>query len=499
MPDVVVVGAGPTGLMVAAELALAGVDAVVLERRESPELAGRRAGGFHSRTLEILDQRGIVDRFLSEGQVVQVAGLGSTKLDLSRLPTRFPHSLGLWQHHIERILRGWVEELGVPVRWGVEVTGFEEDDDGVDVALAPGGSVRAAYLVGADGGRSAVRRAAGIDFVGPDATRSHLIAEVQVSEETPKGITYDAFGIHALGVLEDGHTVRMVVTERELGGPTEPTLADLRRVLTEVYGTDFGVHDPGWIGRFTDATRQAAAYRLGRVALAGDAAHVHHPAGGQGIGLGLQDAVNLGWKLASVAKGRAGASLLDTYHAERHPAGARVLRHTIAQSTLQRRDGRVEALDETIATMLEYDGPLQAMGALVSGLDVTYDLGEGHPLLGRRLPDLDLETPEGPRRAYSWLHGARPMLLDLAGPDDLYGTQLGPWRDQVQHVHARYDGPWELPVIGEVTAPTGVLVRPDGHVAWVGEATTDGLAAALTTWFGARTASAETAAPAATG
>jgi len=343
--------------MVAGELALAGVDVAIVERRTTPELVGSRAGGFHSRTLEILDQRGIADRFLAEGQIAQAAGFGTTMLDVSDFPTRYPHSLGLWQNHIERILLGWVEELAVPIHRGLEVNGFAQDDTGVDIHLAEGDPLRTGYLVGADGGRSVIRKAAGIEFAGWDATRSSLIAEVEVTDETPEGIRLDATGIHGLHLMEDGRTVRVVVTEQQLGPATEPTLADLGEALTVVYDTDFGIHNPTWISRFSDATRQAAAYRDRRVLLAGDAAHIHSPSGGQGIGLGVQDAVNLGWKLAQVVKDISPDGLLDTYHSERHPPGARALKHTMAQSVVQRADVRIEALRDTVAEMLSFDGP----------------------------------------------------------------------------------------------------------------------------------------------
>ena len=434
MNEVVIAGSGPTGLMLAGELALAGVDVAIVERRPTPELVGSRAGGFHSRTLEILDQRGIADRFLAEGQVVQAAGFGSTMLDLSDFPTRHPYSLGLFQNHIERILLGWVEELAVPIHRGIAVTGFVQDDTGVDLQLAEGEPMRTQYLVGADGGRSVIRQAAGIDFVGEDATRSNLIAEVEVTEKTPEGVRQDATGIHGLHPMADGRTMRVVVTEQQLGPATEPTLADLSEALTVVFGTDFGVHHPTWISRFTDATRQAAAYRDRRVLLAGDAAHTHSPAGGQGIGLGVQDAVNLGWKLAQVVRGISPDALLDSYHSERHPAGARALRHTMAQSLLQRGDVRIGALRDTVADLLGFDGPRTLVAGLVSGLDVAYDLGEGHPLLGRRMPDLDLVTPDGPLRVYALLHGARPVLLDLGEPASI---DITPWADRVRHVDRR--------------------------------------------------------------
>ncbi len=481
MVEVIVAGGGPTGMMLAGELKLAGVEVTLLERRPTPELVGSRAGGFHSRTIEILDQRGIADRFLAEGQIVQAASFARTPLDLGDFPTRHPYSLGLWQNHIERILAGWIEDLGVPVQRGRVVTGFAQDDAGVDVLLADGGPMRAQYLVAADGGRSVLRKAAGIAFPGWDATRSNLIAEVEVTEETPAGVRIDEAGIHGLHLMEDGRTVRVVVTEQQLGPATEPTLADLSHALTAVYGTDFGVHTPTWISRFTDATRQAAAYRSGRVLLAGDAAHIHAPSGGQGIGLGVQDAVNLGWKLAQVVRGISPDTLLDSYHDERHPVEARVLRHTMAQSVVQRADPRIGALADTVSDLLSIDEARKRLGGLISGLDVRYDLGEGHPLLGRRMPDLDLVTGTGPLRVYTLLHAARAVLLDL---DQEGSVDAGPWRDRVQVVDASYDGTWELPVIGAVPSPAAVLIRPDGHVAWVGDGTRAGLEEALTLWFG---------------
>ena len=481
MHEVTVVGGGPTGLMLAGELALSGVDVVVLERRSTPELLGTRARGFHSRTIEILDQRGIVDRFLAEGQRAQVLSFGSTSLGAGSLPSRHPYTLGLGQSNVERLLLGWVEELGVPIRRGVAVTGLAQDETGVDVHLQDDEPLRTAYLVGADGGRSRVRTAAGIDFVGAEATRSHLIAEVSVTEDTPAGMRLDDVGIHAISPLEDGQTVGLVVTEQQLGPASEPTLQELSEALRAVYGTDFGVHAPTWISRFTDATRQAVSYRSGRVLLAGDAAHVHPPTGGQGIGLGVQDAVNLGWKLAQVVQGVSPDSLLDSYQAERHPATARVLKNVMTQAFLQRGDVRTEAVRDTFSDLLELDGPRAAIAGLLSGLDVRHDLGEGHPLLGRRVPDLDLTTADGPRRVFELLHEARPVLLVLGDSDSL---DITPWSDRVRRVDAQAVGTWELPVVGEVPAPAAVLVRPDGHVAWVGDGTATGLHDALTTWFG---------------
>ena len=494
---VVIAGGGPTGLMLAGEVALAGVDVAIVERRPNQDLPGSRAGGLHSRTIEVFDQRGIADRFLSEGQVAQVQGFAFNNLDISDFPTRHPYGLGLWQNHIERILAGWVGELAVTFYRGREVTGFAQDDTGVDVQVSDGHSLRAGYLVGCDGGRSLVRKAAGIEFPGWDPTISHLLAEVEVTEEPELGIRQDELGTHSFGrneyeirdgeiVYADEGPVGVMVTEAHPGAASEPTLRDLSEALITVYGTDYGIHSPTWITRFTDMTRQAASYRDGRVLLAGDAAHVHYPAGGQGLNIGVQDAVNLGWKLAQVVTEISPPSLLDSYHAERHPVAARVLRNTMAQTALMRpADARLEALRETVSELLSMEEPRKRFAAMLSGLDIHYDLGEGHPLLGRRMPDLDLVTATGPLRVFTLLHDARPVLLNFGEPR---GFDITPWADRVQMIDAEYDGPWELPVLGAVTAPTVVLIRPDGYVAWVGDLTQPGLPDALTAWFGPPTA-----------
>jgi 2-polyprenyl-6-methoxyphenol hydroxylase-like FAD-dependent oxidoreductase len=492
---VVIAGGGPTGLMLAGELALAGVDVAIVERRANQDLPGSRAGGLHARTIEVLDQRGIADRFLSEGQVAQVAGFASVRLDISDFPTRHPYGLGLWQNHIERILAGWVGELAVAFYRGREVTGLAQDDAGVDVELSDGQSLRAQYLVGCDGGRSLVRKAAGIEFPGWDPTTSSLLAEVEMTEEPELGIRRTPSGMHALGKVEyeikdgevvykPGGTVGVMLTESHVG-TSEPTLRDLSEGLIAVYGTDYGIHSPTWITRFTDMTRQAAAYREGRILLAGDAAHVHSPVGGQGLNTGVQDAVNMGWKLAQVVKGISPGSMLDTYQAERHPVAARILRTTMAQVALMRPDDRIEALRDTVSELLGMDEPRRRFAGMMSGLDIQYDLGEGHALLGRRMPDLDLVTADGPLRVFTLLHDARPVLLNLGEPGTV---DITPWADRVQSIDAEYVGPWELPVLGAVSAPTAVLIRPDGYVAWVGERTQLGLADALTTWFGPPTA-----------
>ncbi len=435
MHAVVIAGGGPTGLMLAGELALAGVDVAIVERRASQELAGSRAGGLHSRTLEIFEQRGIADRFLAEGQKAQVGGFAGTRLDISDFPTRHNYGLGLWQNHIERILAGWVGELAVTMYRSREVTGFAQDDTGVDVDLSDGQPLRADYLVGCDGGRSLIRKAAGIEFPGWDATTSSLIAEVEMAEQPEFGVHRNAFGTHAFGkeryeirdgevVYLDGGPTRVMVTEKQVGPANEPTLHDLSEALVAVCGTDYGMHSPTWISRFSDMSRQAATYRKGRVLLAGDAAHVHAPDGGHGLQTGVQDAVNLGWKLAQVVKKTSPENLLDTYHAERHPVGARVLRNTMASVALRRPDERTKALRDTVAELLSMDEPRKRFAAMMSsGLDIHYELGPGHPLLGRRMPDLDLITANGPLRVFS-----------AAARGPATATQL--WRTRCHRHHA---------------------------------------------------------------
>ncbi|BDU22260.1 hypothetical protein DYGSA30_37170 [Dyella sp. GSA-30] len=490
---VVIAGGGPAGLMLAGELALAGVDVAIVERRANQALPGSRAGGFHARTIEVFDQRGIADRFLSEGQMVQIVGFARVTLDISDFPTRHNYSLGLWQNHIERILAGWVHELGVPIYYGSEVTGFAQDASGVDVALADGQLLRAEYLVGCDGGRSLIRKAAGIEFPGWDPTISSLIADVEMTELPPMGIHRTALGVHSFGrveyeirdgevIFKDEGPVRVMLTEAQVGATTEPGLDDLREALIAACGTDYGVHSPTWISRFTDVTRQAATYRNGRVLLAGDAAHIHAPDGGQGLQTGVQDAVNLGWKLAQVVKRISPESLLDTYHTERHPVAARVLQLTMAAIGLRRPDERTTAARDMMAELLGMDEPRKHFAGMLTGLDIHYDLGEGHPLLGRRMPDLDVVAADGATRVFTLLHGARAVLLNLGTPG---GFDIAPWADRVRWVDARYDGVWELPVLGVVAAPVAVLIRPDGYVAWVGEGSTQGLVEALTMWFGA--------------
>ena len=486
---VIIAGGGPTGLMLAGELALAGVDVAIVERRADTGLTGQRAGGLHARTLEIFDQRGIADRFLAEGQKAQQTGFAGVMFDLSTMPTRHPYTLGIWQVHIERILRGWAEELGVVTYRGVEVTGFTQDESGIDIALSDGRALRAGWLVGCDDGRSFVRKAAGIEFPGSDATTSNITGEVETSVEPPLGMHRTAVGIHGFSrsdykiidgkiVYATSGPVRVMITEKDVGASGEPTLEQLREGLIDAFGTDYGIHSPLWLSRFTDAARQAATYRKGRVLIAGDAAHIHPPDGGHGLQTGVQDAVNLGWKLAQVIKGVSPESLLDTYQAERHPVTARMIRHTMASVAFRRDDDRTKAARETMAELLALNEPKRWMTAENSELAIRYDFGEGHPLLGRRIPDLDLA---GGGRVYEHLRDAMPVVFNFGTPGSI---DIASWLDRVGLFDAAYDGTWELPDVGPVSAPRAVLVRPDGHVAWVGEGTDAGLTDALGKWFG---------------
>ncbi len=478
--SVVIAGAGPTGMVLAAELALAGVDVTVIERRATQELEGSRAGGLHARAIEMFAQRGIADRFVSRGKPIATAFFGQLALDLSDFPSPHPYVLGIWQNEIEQILADWIGELGVTIHRSDEVTGFTEDASTLKVSLASGATLRAQYLVGCDGGRSGIRKAAGIEFPGWDAQTSFLIAEAETTEEPAWGVRRDEKGIYGIGKLDDGRA-RIVVREDDTTKRGEPTLDELRRALVDRYGTDFGLRSASWLSRFTDLTRQAATYRAGRVLLAGDAAHVHAPVGGQGLNLGVQDAMNLGWKLGQVVRGDSPDALLDTYGAERHPVEARILRATMAMMAIHRGGDRIDALRDAIGDLLTIDEARRRWAGMLSGLDVHYDLGAGPPLLGRRMPDLELATANGPKRVFELLHRARPVLVVLEGGAAL---DVSSWADRVTRVDATYGGAWELPVLGKVDPPKAVLIRPDGYVAWVGDGSDAGLADAMRRWFG---------------
>jgi 2-polyprenyl-6-methoxyphenol hydroxylase-like FAD-dependent oxidoreductase len=477
---VVIAGGGPTGMMLAAELTLAQVDVVIVERRAAPDPDRALAGGLHSRTIEVLDQRGIADRFLAEGIAMQIQGFGRIPLDISDFPSRFNYGLALPQVQTERLLATWVNDLGVRTVRKREVTGFAQDDTGVEVALSDGTSLNADYLVGCDGGHSVVRKAAGIEFAGWDPSTSWLMAEVEMVEKPEFGLRPGG----GIGPAEGGHGIRVVLIESTVEHTGEPTLQDVSQALIAADGTDYGVHTLSSASRFTDNTRQAVSYRKGRILLAGDAAHVHPPLGGQGLNIGVQDAVNLGWKLAQVVKKTSPETLLDTYHDERHPVGARVLQTTMAQVALTSPGDRHQALRDIVSELLSMDEPRKRIAGMMSGLDIHYDLGEGHPLLGRRMPDLDLVTAEGTVRVFTLLHDAHAVLLDLGKP---WGFDTSQWAHRVLAVDAEYAGEWNLPVVGPIAAPAAVLIRPDGYVAWVGDGTDTGLRDALTSWFGSPT------------
>ncbi|ORX00117.1 FAD-dependent monooxygenase [Mycolicibacillus trivialis] len=481
MPEhpVLIVGGGPTGLMLAGELALAGVDVAVLERRVDRALVGSRAAGMNSRTLEVLDQRGIADRFLSQGEIGQNGHYSGLFFDASDLPTRHNYSLTLLQYRIEKILAQWVTENGGAIHYGCEVSDFNQDTTGVTVTSVDGTRWRGAYLVGCDGGRSLIRKASGIAFPGWAASTSCLVADAELTTEPPWGMHREG-RFHAFFRFPGEDTARVMATEAHVTNTAEPTVADLRAALIDCRGTDYGLRDAAWVSRFNDTTRQAACYRDRRVLLAGDAAHVHFPIGGQGLNTGIQDAVNLGWKLGQVVNRTSSATLLDTYHAERHPVAARVLHNTMAQTALNGVGERTAALRDTMAELLSMREPHERIAAMMCGLDIHYDFGAGHPMLGLRMPDLALDTADGPTRLFTLLHNARGVVVTFGRH---LAQDLSRWAQRVSVVDAHPPSAWRLPVLGEVPAPGAVLIRPDGYVAWAGDHGAGGLAVALDEWF----------------
>ncbi|MFI6985419.1 FAD-dependent monooxygenase [Embleya sp. NPDC050154] len=492
--DVVIAGAGPTGLMLACELRLAGVDVMVVERL-SERTGESRAGGMHSRTLEVLDQRGVLDRFLAVGELTPVGHFSGLWLDFDGLESRHPLPLQLLQSAFERILEEWGTELGVRVRRSSQVCGIHQDETGVAVELgaaeATSATLRARYLVGCDGGRSTVRKLAGIDFPGTPATMTALLGDVELPdlpEEFIFGRRYPGGNFSAFSLEPGWHRVITTEYDRVADRDDPVTFELLRESLIRLVGTDYGMRNPRWISRFGDAARQAARYREGRVLLAGDAAHIHFPAGGQGLNLGVQDAVNLGWKLASVVHGRAPETLLDSYHAERHPVAERVLHNTRAQEALARPGAQMDALRDVFGSLMVFDDVNRYLRGMLTALDIRYRVGGNHPLEGRRVPDADLKTPDGATRVYKLLHAARPVLLDLRGSAEVAATAKS-WADRVDLVEARSeDDHWPVPIVGEIPAPAALLIRPDGHVAWAadtaGTPDTSALRTALATWFG---------------
>lgn len=472
MVDVVIVGAGPTGLMLACELRLHGVDALVLDKELEPTPVVR-ALGLHARSIEVLDQRGLLGRFLERGQKHPLGGFfaGIAKPSPAGLDTAHPYVLGIPQTTTDRLLGERATELGTEVRRGCEVVGLSQDDDAVSVELADGTRLRSPYVVGCDGGRSTVRRLLGIGFPGEPTRVETLLGEMKVTAspetlaavmdevrrtELRFGVMPLADGVHRVLVPADGVSADRAVP---------PTLDDFRRQLRAYAGTDFGVHSPRWLSRFGDATRLAERYRSHRVLLAGDAAHIHPPTGGQGLNLGIQDAFNLGWKLAAEIDGWAPPGLLDSYHCERHPVAAEVLDTTRVLMELMSTEPGPQAVRRLLSELMDLEDVNRRLTEKITATGIRYDFGGGHELLGRRLRDVGLHRG----RLYELTHRGRGLLIDQTGQLSVAG-----WTDRVDHVVDTSD---------ELDVPAALL-RPDGHVAWVGDDQAD-LASGLPRWFGA--------------
>ncbi|MBA8927980.1 2-polyprenyl-6-methoxyphenol hydroxylase-like FAD-dependent oxidoreductase [Kutzneria viridogrisea] len=476
MRDVVVVGAGPAGLMLACELAVAGADVVVLERAEqrSPFCRGFN---LNARSLDLLDRRGLAERFLAEGPKVPVTSFGglATPIDLTQLGWDHPYTLGIAQTRVEELLEQRAIELGVTVLRGHELRAFQQDGESVTIN---DGELTARWLVGCDGSRSTVRKLARIPFPGTDAANHWLLGDV-----VPTDFGAMSFGVNngpngTVVVIPRPGYVRVLVDDPVTERTEEPTLAELQSIVDHNLGRHVELTDPIWIGRFSDAARQADAYRSGRVLLAGDAAHIHPPAGAQGVNLALADATNLGWKLAAVLRGEVSPDLLDTYHSERHAAGARVLLHTQAQAVLGATDSRFAPVRELFAELGELGQVRRYLAELATGVETRYDMGapveDAHPWLGRLAPNLDLLVDGRPTTLSRLLHGGRGVLLDFAGTQ-----QVTPWLDRIDLVHAS---------TVDDTGLSALLIRPDGYTAWLATGNTHQpgpLTDSLARWFGA--------------
>jgi 2-polyprenyl-6-methoxyphenol hydroxylase-like FAD-dependent oxidoreductase len=473
MTDVIVAGGGPTGMMLAAELRLHGVDVMVVERDPEPAKLVRSLG-LHVRSIEVMDQRGLLERFLELGTKYELRGsfAGITKPSQGKVDTAHAYLLGIPQNLTDRLLAEHAAEVGADIRRGSAVVGLSQDDDGVTAELADGSTVRAQYLIGCDGGRSTVRKLLGVGFPGEAAKTETLLAELELTtpmdEITPLMTeirkTQKRFGIGP--VAEGGYRVVVPAAKVAEDRDTPTTLAEIKEQLIAVAGTDFGVHSPRWMSRFSDSTRLADRYRVGRVFLAGDAAHIHPPAGGQGLNLGVQDAFNLGWKLAATVNGWAPQDLLDTFESERRPVAASVLDNTRAQWELMSTEPGAQAVRRLLTELMDFDEVNLYLIEKITAIGIRYDFGEGHRLLGRRLRDVELKQGH----LYGLMHGGRGILLDQIGRLSVEG-----WADRVDHI---------VDISEELDVPA-LLLRPDGYVAWVGENQQD-LDDHLSRWFGAR-------------
>ncbi|HEY4018045.1 MAG TPA: FAD-dependent monooxygenase [Pseudonocardiaceae bacterium] len=488
---VIIAGAGPTGLTLATELRRRDVDVLLLDRQPHRGVDGSRAAGLQPRTIELLDQRGVADRFLALGSPSNLPNFAGIKLDYAPLSTRFP-ALNILQSETEQILDELATELGAPVRWATSVTDVRQNAEGVEVTVdGPDGTetLSGSYLVACDGGRSTIRKLLGVGFPGTDATMVNLLGDVELEDppEQPKQLERHEAGLISVLQIQPGW-YRIVATQRERqADPRDPvTFEEMRAAVEKIAGTDFGMHTARWLSSFTDATRQAERYRVGRVVLAGDAAHIHLPVGGQGLNMGIQNAFNLGWKLAAVLRGEAPDTLLDTYHDERHAVDGDVLKLIRAQSLLVSENPKAADLSEVVTRLIGLDEVNRYLGNIQAGLDIRYPMPGNHPLLGRRVPDADIRTSNEDKRVFGLLWSAKPVLLDLSATASLTDAAAG-WADRIDVVAAECRArTWEVPGVGTIPAPAAVLIRPDGHVAWVSDGDPDltALHQALTTWCG---------------